>query len=395
MNNEDVLSRIVSQLVGWCRMHNSQISPIDIGGNTRFYEINEEWRNHFVLWAEIASFISDEVLFDKFYPDEIPLNATIEQLANSLAAKLIYTTGNPDAECTSDNYGKTISNGKIEDPTVFILGCPRSGTTLFRTLLAGHPEVNAPPELHLLGYGNSLIVRERRIVDKGQTWRLGGVMQTLAHQLDMTEDQAFSYLSMLTRKDVSIKRIYELIHSTSQKSILVDKTPDYAKRVETMECAEEMFRNPRYLFIHRHPMAVMESWSRMRDGIAWGDNFQSLDLKSRLKIGEDKWLNINQNIFNFLDNIPDDRMFRVAYENLVKDTKSTLMSVAEFLNIPFNNAMLSPYSGERLLHGLGDPNITSRKFVDPTLIDSWRLHLKDVSLDSACVKMAKKLGYDV
>ncbi len=389
------MSPVVDQIVGWCCKQKDQSCTIGIGKDTPFYKINKEWENRLILWSEIVSFVREELLIDQFYPDEIPIRVTIGQLADYLTAKLLPATVDPDVECISDRSKTTLSSDKIEDPTVFILGCPRSGTTLFRAMLAGHPEVNAPPELHLLGHGDTLKARERNIVDKGQTWRLFGVIQTLAHQMDMTEDEAFAYMSTLTKKDVSIKRIYELIHSTSQKSILVDKTPHYSKRIETMRRAEEMFRDPKYLFIHRHPGAVMESLGRMKGEWVWRESSNSLDVKSRLKDSEGKWLNVNRNILAFLKNVPAKRRFTVAYEDLVKDTEPTMIGVAKFLNIPFDSAMLSPYSGERLTHGLGDPNLSSRKRVDPALIDSWRSRLQDLSLDEVTVKMAVELGYDV
>jgi len=232
-------------------------------------------------------------------------------------------------------------------------------------------------------------------VDNGVTWKLFGVMQTLASQMQMTEGEAFSFLSRLTSKDVPIQRIYELIHSTTNKPILVDKSPDYTTEIRKMQQAEEMFEDPKYLFIHRHPGAVIESWNRMK-GEHWGlQRGQPLDRVERLKTIEHMWLKRNQNIVEFLGDIPSDRQLWVDCKSLVKDTESTMRGVTKLLDVEFNAAVLSPYTGERLLHGLGDPNICSRKTVDASLVNSWREQLKDLALDDATIHMAGRLGYDV
>ena len=37
-------------------------------------------------------------------------------------------------------------------PTIFVLSPPRSGSTLLRVMLGGHPDLFAPPELELLSF---------------------------------------------------------------------------------------------------------------------------------------------------------------------------------------------------------------------------------------------------
>ena len=42
---------------------------------------------------------------------------------------------------------KNIKRIKIKD-RIFIVGCPRSGTTLLQSLLAAHPQIHSFPETH-------------------------------------------------------------------------------------------------------------------------------------------------------------------------------------------------------------------------------------------------------
>src|SRR3954466_6093857 len=51
-----------------------------------------------------------------------------------------------------------VQTGPKNPPAVFVLSPPRSGSTLFRVMLAGHPGLFAPPELELLSF-NTLAER--------------------------------------------------------------------------------------------------------------------------------------------------------------------------------------------------------------------------------------------
>ncbi|HLE84125.1 MAG TPA: amino acid adenylation domain-containing protein, partial [Thermoanaerobaculia bacterium] len=60
---------------------------------------------------------------------------------------------------------------------VFVLGPPRSGTTLLRVMLAGHPDLFAPPELELLPYAT---LAERREAFRGRDrFRLEGLTRAV------------------------------------------------------------------------------------------------------------------------------------------------------------------------------------------------------------------------
>jgi hypothetical protein len=261
-------------------------------------------------------------------------------------------------------------------------------------MLAGHSELNAPPELHLIGF-NSLKSRERLLVDSGGIWRLYGLMQTLASQMNMSEDQAFAMLTKLTAKDIPIYRIYELIHSTSKKSVLVDKSPGILTKKPRLYQAEQMFKLPKYIHLVRHPGAVIESWERMRHIIKHGEDGVCRDRGSRLKVREAAWRFQNRNALEFLSGIQRERHIQVLYEDLVRDSRVVMHNVADFIGVDFDNSMLDPYAGDRLIAGIGDPNITSRDKVDSRLADAWEERLGDYSFDTETVELAGRLGVTI
>ncbi|HWW75721.1 MAG TPA: amino acid adenylation domain-containing protein, partial [Pyrinomonadaceae bacterium] len=62
-------------------------------------------------------------------------------------------------------------------PAVFVLSPPRSGSTLFRVMLAGHPELFSPPELELLSF-NTLAERRTAFSGADSFW-LEGALRAL------------------------------------------------------------------------------------------------------------------------------------------------------------------------------------------------------------------------
>jgi len=59
-------------------------------------------------------------------------------------------------------------------PAIFILSPPRSGSTLLRVMLAGHPHLFAPPELELLSF-NTLAERREELTGKYSFWLEGTI----------------------------------------------------------------------------------------------------------------------------------------------------------------------------------------------------------------------------
>src|SRR5439155_9801823 len=62
---------------------------------------------------------------------------------------------------------------------VFILSPPRSGSTLLRVMLAGHPRVFAPPELELLSF-NTLAESRSAFSGRNGFWLEGTVRALMA-----------------------------------------------------------------------------------------------------------------------------------------------------------------------------------------------------------------------
>jgi hypothetical protein len=365
--------QILQGLLGWCRKQGQTEEPC---ADTLFRRLNPDWMRRFALREELAAWVRENTGLATFYPDELDVASTPRTLARHLARRMVSGTESPIRPPIIP-----FRSDKVKEPTVFVLNCPRSGSTLFRCMLMGHPSLYAPPELHLAEF-RSMRERERQMADAGQEWKTMGLVQTIVHLTGWNKWQAFHYLSHLTKRDVPVPEVYRLIHGLCPKPILVDKSPSIMGHLQRIE---ECFDNPRYLFLTRHPYATIESMmlNRVNPPLP----------KHTLAEAEQAWLEVNGNILGFLETVPLDRWRQLSFEELMSTTEQTLQSVTDFLGIPYEPAMSTPYDGDRLLHGIGCVNLPKRQRVEPELAEKWKaIHLERPLL-SKTVDLAKELGY--
>ena len=114
-------------------------------------------------------------------------------------------------------------------------------------------------------------------------------------------------------------------------------------------------------------------------------------------VAETVWATSNRNLLQFFDEIDAERYQMVKFEDLVKQPEATMQGLCQFLEIPFQEALIHPYDGkrERMMGGLGDPNILRHQQIDPKLADVWKSIQLPRPLDSGTIEIAKRLGYEV
>ena len=276
-------------------------------------------------------------------------------------------------------------------PAVFVLSSPRAGSTLLRVMLAGHPQLFSPPELHLLPFGS--------MGERGEALRqshLGeGLERALMDLQGADVETCRQVLKGWEEEDRSVASVYRELQELAAGRILVDKSPTYALHPETLQNAEASFDQPRYIHLVRHPYAVIRSFVDLRMdrlfGVAEGDPYH---------LAETIWRTCNQNVQELHDQLGDQRVFRVLYEDLVGSPESTLTDLCEFLAIPFDPALLAPYEGSRLTDGphsqslsVGDPNFRRHRGIEASLAESWRSAELPWPLQASTVRLAEGFGY--
>ena len=130
-------------------------------------------------------------------------------------------------------------------PTVFILCPPRSGSTLLRVMLAGNPDLFAPPELELLSFVG--MKERKRALSIRHEFMLGGLQRAVMALKGCSAEAATSWIESREMERVTTRDVYDDLRLLCGKRILVDKSVHYAISPRILERAERYFQKPLYL----------------------------------------------------------------------------------------------------------------------------------------------------
>jgi amino acid adenylation domain-containing protein len=282
-------------------------------------------------------------------------------------------------------------------PAIFILAAPRSGSTLLRVMLAGHPRLFAPPELNLLSFNT---LGELKTACSGRySFMKEGIIQALMELNHCDSGTARGILEGFELQNSSTQDLYRRLQEWMGGQILVDKTTAYALDIGTLRRGERYFDEARFIHLTRHPQASALSFEEVR--------FDRLFFRGEYpyhprQLGELIWYICNNNILEFLQGIPDERKTCVAFEELVREPESITRDLCKFLEIDFHPAMLHPYQSgkDKMTHGVyaavrmqGDPKFHQHQAIDPSAADRYMGHQQPVSLGVVTWQLAQKLGY--
>jgi hypothetical protein len=195
----------------------------------------------------------------------------------------------------------------------FVFASVRSGSTLLRLILNSHSEIHAPHELHLahitVEFGHAAARHAMAALDLDK--------QELTHML---WDRLLSE---------TLRR--------SGKSMLVEKTPNLVLRWQRVA---RCWPDARYIYLLRHPAAIVDSWQRARD-------WQPAD-------------EVMATVTRYLTALRDARRalpgHTVRYEDLTADPATETRRICDFLGVRWEPDMIR--YGDRdhgeLRFGLGD-----------------------------------------
>ncbi len=277
---------------------------------------------------------------------------------------------------------------------IFILSPPRAGSTLLRVMLAGHPQLFAPPELELLSFAT---VGERRAAFTGvHGFAAEGLVRAVMELRDCTAATAKAWLDRWADEDLPVAQVYALLQDGCNGRRLVDKTTTYALDLPTLHRAEELFAGAHYIHLLRHPCATLKSYVDVRL-----DQFLRFDNPfTGRQQAELLWVIDQQNIREFLRTVPAARQFQLRFEDLLSDPEGQSRELCAFLGLEFAPAMLEPYSGRRMTDGIyresrmhGDPRFHEHQGIDPAVAEKWRGNYRWQDLAPLTQQLAVSFGY--
>ncbi len=235
----------------------------------------------------------------------------------------------------------------MQDQLVFLIGSPRSGSTLLSRLLGAHSEIFAPEEPHLitplahLGFYDSV---EKAPYDP---IIVRAAARAVVAALPAGED---AYLAALRAYSDSIYRGLLAGGGATAKRLL-DKTPAYALSLDFLA---KLYPQARYVVLTRHPIAV---WSSFVDSFFDGDD--------RVAHAHNPLLERYVPAISRFLRTASVPMHWMRYENLVQDPENESRTLCAFLSLDFEPAMIdygsAPGARGESARGLGDPTTVARQ----------------------------------
>lgn len=216
---------------------------------------------------------------------------------------------------------------------VFVIGCPRSGTTLLTLMLSSHSRIAIPPETRFLlevfrqrhDFGDLTVRRNRRRLGRALTRTRGTKFRHLG--LDRKQVRRAVVASQPTMGS-AIGAVYRTYARSQDKPRWGDKRPSYVRNVDVLR---ELWPDAQFVHLVRDGRDCVASLTQMRwwpHGIygAVATWVHSVDLARRAQ-----------------RRLPADAFLEVRYEDLVADPRAQLERLCAFLGEEFEETMLQPH----------------------------------------------------
>jgi tetratricopeptide (TPR) repeat protein len=244
--------------------------------------------------------------------------------------------------------GKVLQNpaqkGCDSDVPVFILGMPRSGTSLMEQILSSHPDVFGAGELKILtGVVENIEVGQNRV-------RLGDV------------EAAFPYeenASYEARGKRYVERLQRLAPAGSHYKRIVDKMPGNFNFVGAIKL---IMPNAKIIHSRRHPVETCLSCYRIHfaEGHPWTYNLRELG----------RYYRYYWNLMKHWRDAMPGGMLEIRYEENVADVEGQARRLIDYLGLPWNDSCLNFHETDRPVKTASASQV--RKPIYKSSTNRWR-----------------------
>ena len=229
----------------------------------------------------------------------------------------------------------------MQDRLIFLIGAPRSGTTLLARMLGAHSQIYQRAEPHLitpiahLGYFGKV---------QKAPYDANNVEQAIREFVGDLPHGETDYLDALRAyTDVLYERI---MANAPGKRFFLDKTPAYAL---VLPFLARLYPEARYVVLTRHPLAVLTSYVESFFDGDWHVAVEHNPILARYVPALAAMLRERPVPF-----------VHVKYEELVRDPETQFRRVCDHLGVPFEAAAIAYGEAGDAPKGLGDPTGVGR-----------------------------------
>lgn len=243
---------------------------------------------------------------------------------------------------TREFFASRAGSGSDARDPIFIVGLPRSGSTLIEQILSSHSQVEGTMELP----------------------EVTSITRLLREQAD--GDGAMPYHEALARLDADALRelgerylAHTRIHRKTSAPLFIDKMPNNFMHIGLIQL---MLPNAIIIDARRHPVACC--FSGFKQHFARGQSFSyRLDDLAR-------YYTDYVRLMAHFDAVLPGRVHRVIYERMVDDTEGEVRRLLAHCGLPFEEACLRFFENERPVRTASSEQV--RRPIYREGMDQWR-----------------------
>jgi hypothetical protein len=278
------------------------------------------------------------------------------------------------------------------NPYLFIVGCPRSGTTLLRRLVDTHPLVAVIDEVRWIASffeGREGLTPEGLVtpalIDRLLAYDRFATLKISREQLGrlIATGDPVSYPNFVTG-------IFDLYGQAQGKSLVGDKTPRYARRIGTLHALW-----PHARFVHlirdgRDACMSILNWRKAERALGrfstWKEDpttTAAVWWEWHVRLGREDGGSLAPELYH-----------EVRYEELVSRPAKTCETLCSFLDLPYDDAMIRFHEGRTKMKPGRD---AKRAWLPITSgLRDWRTQMPAEDLErfeAAAGDLLEELGY--
>jgi tetratricopeptide (TPR) repeat protein len=243
--------------------------------------------------------------------------------------------------CTADFFAQRGASGLPTNEPIFIVGLPRSGSTLIEQVLASHSQVEGTQELADI---------PRIVLDlQGRDPDL----DNLRYPAILT-DMAQAAFTALAEKYLRETAVYR-----TGKPRFIDKMPNNFRHIGLIHL---MFPNARIIDARREPMACCVG--NLKQLFAQGQEFSySIEDIAR-------YYRTYLDVMEHWDNVLPGRILRVWHEDVVADLEGNVRRILDFCGLGFEQGCVDYHKTERSVRTASSEQV--RRPIYREGLDQWR-----------------------
>ena len=243
--------------------------------------------------------------------------------------------------CTTEFFASRKGYGCESPDPIFIVGLPRSGSTLLEQILASHSLVEGTMELADIA---ATVVQLEGRTSPGEQRRYPAVLADLKRE---------DFLR-LGEKYMADTRIYR-----SGKPYFIDKMPNNFRHIGLIHL---MLPNAKIIDARREPMACC--FSNFKQLFAFGQEFTySIEDIAR-------YYRTYIELMDHWDAVLPGRVLRIRHEEIVEDLEGNVRRLLDYCGLAFEPACLEFYKTERSVRTPSSEQV--RRPINREGVDQWR-----------------------